>query len=336
MAPMTRSRAINFLPNDLMVSYYEQRATAGLIISEGVAPSKNGLGYARTPGIYSQKQIEGWKKVTEAVHAKGGKIFIQLMHVGRIAHEANQPEGARILGASPIRAKGEMWTDSLGKQEFPIPQEMSKQDIEQVKQEFVQGAKNAIEAGFNGVELHGANGYLLEQFLNPGANQRSDEYGGSVENRSRLILEIADAVISAIGKEKTGIRLSPYNTYNDLPTYEEAFTTYDYIAKELNKRGILFIHLIDYASLPHAEGQVLVQKIRQNFKNILIRNGGYNKERAEAVLSTGEADLISFGSPFIANPDLPERLKKNIPLTAPIVDFFYSPGEKGYIDYSFA
>jgi N-ethylmaleimide reductase len=336
MAPMTRSRAIGNVPNEIMANYYAQRASAGLIITEGTSPSHHGIGYARTPGIYNQEQIEGWKNVNKKVHEEGGKIFLQLMHVGRIAHPENQEPGSKILGASAVAAKYTMWTDTLGVQPLPVPQAATIQEIEEIKAEFAAAASNAIEAGFDGVELHGANGYLLEQFLNPEANQRTDKYGGSVENRSRLVLEITDAVINAIGKEKVGIRFSPYSTFNDLPHYSEIFDTYDYLTKELNKRDILYIHLVDYAALASEEGQLLIKRFRNNFSNLLIRNGGYNKERAKEVLENGEADLVSFGTPFISNPDLTERLKKDIQLTAPQQDLFYTPGEKGYVDYAFA
>jgi N-ethylmaleimide reductase len=336
MAPMTRSRAIGSVPNEIMADYYTQRTSAGLIISEGTAPSANGIGYARTPGIYNQEQIEGWKQITTKVHDNGGKIFLQLMHVGRIAHPENQQSGARIIGPSAIAANYKMWTDTQGLQPLPVPEEATLADLEEIKKEFAKAASNAIKAGFDGVELHGANGYLLEQFLNPHANQRTDQYGGSIENRSRFVLEITDAVISAIGKEKVGIRFSPYSTFNDLPHYDEIFETYDYLTEQINQRGILYIHLVDYAALATEEGRDLVKRSREIFSSILIRNGGYNKERAQEVLENGEADLISFGTPFISNPDFPERIKKGVALNAPLPDFFYTPGEKGYIDYALA
>jgi N-ethylmaleimide reductase len=336
MAPMTRSRAIGTIPNNLMASYYAQRATAGLIITEGTAPTPTGLGYARTPGIFSPEQISGWKQITNVVHQKGGKIFIQLMHVGRIAHSANMPQGTRIIAPSAIASNGMMWTDSLGMQKEGIPAEMTLSDIQKTIEEFVQGAKNSIEAGFDGVELHGANGYLMEQFLNPHSNQRNDNYGASIENRSRFVLEVTKAVADAIGKEKVGLRISPYSTFNDMPVYNNIAETYSYLSNEISKLDILYLHLIDYAARASDEGIKLIKTIRNNFNNLLILNGGYTKERADRALNEDSADLISFGSSFLANPDLPYRFKNNIPLATPDSNTFYTAGEVGYTDYSFA
>ena len=336
MAPMTRCRAIGSLPNDLMATYYAQRAGAGLIVTEGNSPSPNGIGYARTPGIYSLEQIEGWKKVTNAVHAKGGKIFSQLMHVGRVSHSANMPAGTSILAPSAIQAAGDMWTDSQGLQLKEKPQAMTNADIKNAIAEFVSGAKNAIDAGFDGVELHGANGYLLEQFLNPHTNQRTDEYGGSVENRSRFVLEVTEAVANAIGKDKVGIRLSPYNVFNDMGLYPEIAATYHYLAEKLSKLDILYLHVIDYAARTSDEGLLLLKSIRNVFGNLIILNGGYTRERAEQVLRNGEADMVSFGTPFIANPDLDYRLKHGIALQESDHNTFYTADSKGYTDYAFA
>jgi N-ethylmaleimide reductase len=259
MAPMTRSRAIGNVPNDLIATYYEQRASAGLIITEGTSPSVNGIGYSRTPGIFSQQQIETWKKTTKAVHQKEGKIFMQLMHVGRITHPANMVEGSKPVAPSAIAAKGQMWTDTLGMQEQPIPNAMTTEEVKSTIEEFAQAAKNAITAGFDGIELHGANGYLIEQFLNPNSNQRTDEYGGSFEKRSRFLIETVQAVAKAIGKEKTGIRLSPFGTFNDMPEYSEISSTYDYITKELNKQDILYIHVIEIAAQLVPTGPALLE-----------------------------------------------------------------------------
>src|SRR3546814_773276 len=225
MAPMTRSRAQGNIPNDLMVAYYAPRAGAGLIVSEGVAPSPNGLGYARIPGIFSPGQVAGWKKVTEAVHASGGRIFAQLMHSGRVSHPANMPGGARVLAPSALKAEGTVWTDTEGMQPLPLPLEMSAEDIENALTEYVTGATNAIAAGFDGIEIHGANGYLPGQFLNPHSNQRSDAYGGSIAGRSRFILELGQRISEAIGKDRTGIRLSPYSTVNSMDPYQETQAT---------------------------------------------------------------------------------------------------------------
>lgn len=333
MAPMTRSRAIGTLPNKLMAKYYEQRATAGLIVTEGTAPSKDGLGYARTPGIYSPEQIEGWREVTEGVHRSGGKIFLQLMHVGRISHRANVPDGGRILAPSAVTAGGTMWTDAKGPQPMDTPEEMTREDIARTISDFVVAARNAVAAGFDGVELHGANGYLLEQFLNPLVNLRSDEYGGSVENRVRFVAELTKAVADAIGREKVGVRISPYNTYNDMPLYDTVSETYLLATRELSKLGIVYLHLVDYAARKTTEGLELIRSIRNQFDNVLILNGGYSKERAELALRQDGADLISFGSPFISNPDLPHRFRYDLPLTPADGSTFYTADEKGYVDY---
>ncbi len=238
MAPMTRCRAIGNVPNELMAEYYTQRTGAGLIITEGTSPSPNGLGYARIPGIFSNEQVTGWKKVTYAVHQKGGKIIVQLMHTGRISHPLNMPESSKVLAPSAVKAAGQMWTDLQMMQDFPVPNEMTSEELNRTKEEFVVAAKNAMEAGFDGVELHSANGYLLEQFLSPISNIRKDTYGGSVENRCRFVLEVTAAVAESIGKEKTGIRLSPYGVASDMPHYPEIDSTYAYLSEKLNTIGI--------------------------------------------------------------------------------------------------
>jgi N-ethylmaleimide reductase len=335
MAPMTRSRAIGNVPNDLIAKYYRQRSGAGLIITEGTSPSPNGLGYSRIPGIFSNKQVEGWKKVTTAVHEEGGKIFLQLMHTGRVSHELNLPEGGRVLAPSAVQLTGQMWTDTNGMQDFPIPNEMDSKEIEVALQEYVKAAQNSMEAGFDGVELHGANGYLLEQFLSPYSNLRSDSYGGSIENRCRFVIEVASAVSNAIGKEKSGIRLSPYGVFNDMKQYPEIDATYTYLAEELNKIGIQYIHLVDHSSQGAPPVPREIKKfIRGIFSKTLILSGGYDKERATLDIENGSADLVAFGRPFINNPDLVERfrndwkLSQNLDSTA-----LYTPGEKGYTDY---
>lgn len=333
MAPMTRSRAIGNLANDLIADYYAQRATAGLIITEGISPSANGLGYARIPGLYTKEQITSWQPVTKAIHDAGGKVFAQLMHTGRISHKANMPSDTVILAPSGIAAKGDMWTDAEGMQPMPIPVTMSVEDIRNAIDEFAQAAQNAIDAGFDGVELHGANGYLLEQFLNPHVNQRTDDYGGSIENRSRFVIAVANAVVNKIGADKTGIRISPYNQYNDMPAYNEVYDTYNYLSNELNKLNIAYVHVIDYAARATEEGKKLLDSIRSNFTNTIILNGGYTKERAEEVIIAGIANLVSFGSPFIANPNLPHKLQHNITLNTPDSNLFFSAGAEGFTDY---
>lgn len=337
MSPMTRCRAIGNVPNELMAEYYEQRSGAGLIITEGTSPSPNGLGYARIPGIYSTRQVEGWKKITSAVHKHGGKIFVQLMHTGRISHPLNMPEGARVLAPSAVKAAGQMWTDSKQMQDFPVPKEMTAEDLDRAKAEYVTAAKNAMAAGFDGVELHGANGYLLEQFLSPASNIRGDTYGGSIENRSRFVIETATAVADAIGKEKTAIRLSPYGVASDMPHYPEIDATYAYLSERLNKLGIAYIHLVDHSAMGAPAVPMEIKKVvRKIFKNTVILSGGYDRERAEADIQSGLGDLTAFGRPFISNPDLVERFKNNWPLSQDLkTDLFYAADEKGYTDYPF-
>jgi len=334
MAPMTRSRAIGNIPNKLMAEYYAQRASAGLIITEGTSPSADGLGYARIPGAYSAEQTKGWKGVTDAVHTKGAKIFIQLMHCGRVAHPLNLPAGARIVAPSAIAAAGEMYTDQEGMKTQPVPQEMTTQDIKDAIAEYVLSSKNAIDAGFDGVELHGANGYLLEQFIRPNSNQRTDGYGGSIENRARFVLEVAEAVSAAIGKNKVGIRLSPYGNFNDMPTYDAMEADYRYLAEQLNKIGLVYVHLVDHSAMGQATVPDSIKTaFRQLFKGILILSGGYDAKRAEKDLEDKKADLIAVGRPFISNPDLPARWKIGAPVNEPDMSTAYTPGEQGYTDY---
>jgi N-ethylmaleimide reductase len=335
MAPMTRSRAIGNIPNQLMAEYYEQRAGAGLIVTEGTSPSPNGLGYSRIPGIYSEAQVEGWKRITQAVHSKGGKIFVQLMHTGRISHKANMPHDALIISPSAVKPSGQIWTDANGLQDFPVPSEMTVDEIKHTKQEYVSAAANAVKAGFDGIELHGANGYLLEQFLSPISNVRNDNYGGSKENRCRFILEIVKEVIEQIGKEKIGIRLSPYGVANDMPPYPEIDDTYKYLSGQLNSTGILYIHLVDHSAMGAPEVPVEIKKaIRERFEHTLILCGGYTMDRAENELENGLADLIAFGRPFINNPDLVQRFTNGWTLSKDLdINTFYTPGEKGYTDY---
>ncbi|MCX6286690.1 MAG: alkene reductase [Bacteroidetes bacterium] len=335
MAPMTRCRAIGNMPNELMATYYKQRFGAGLIITEGTSPSPNGLGYARIPGIFSTKQVEGWKKTTSAVHESGGKIFIQFMHTGRISHPLNMPVGAQILAPSAVKAAGQMWTDSKMLQDFPVPKEMSSEELLQTKAQFVAAAKKALEAGFDGVELHGANGYLLEQFLSPISNIRKDNYGGSIENRSRFVIEVASAVAETIGSRKTAIRLSPYGVASDMPLYPEIDATYNYLSDQLNKLGLVYIHIVDHSAMGSPVVPLKIKNlIRNNFKNTIILSGGYDKERAEKDIQSGLGDLVAFGRPFINNPDLVERLKNNWALSENLLmDLFYTSDEKGYTDY---
>jgi N-ethylmaleimide reductase len=335
MSPMTRSRALGNIPNDLMAEYYGQRAGAGLIVTEGTSPSPNGLGYSRIPGIFSEEQIEGWKKTTNAVHSKGGKIFVQLMHTGRIGHSANLPKGAKILAPSAVKPSGQIWTDALELQDYPLPAAMTIEEIQQTKQEYINAAKNAIKAGFDGIELHGANGYLLEQFLSPVSNRRTDSYGGSIENRCHFVLEVIKGAVEAIGKEKVGIRFSPYGVASDMPHYPEIDSTYKYLAEQIEHIKILYMHIADHSSMGAPQVPIEIKKaIRKRFTGTIILSGGYTKERAETELNGELGDLIAFGRPFINNPDLVERFVHEWPLAKELdMNTFYTPGEKGYIDY---
>ena len=334
MAPLTRSRAINNTPGNNMAEYYRQRSGAGLIITEGTSPSPNGLGYPRMPGIFNEEQIQGWRKVTQAVHENNGRIFIQIMHTGRVSHIANLPKSAEVVAPSVVPLAGKMYVDELGPQDYSVPREMTIEDIEYAKAEFVIAAQNAIEAGFDGVELHAANGYLLEQFLSPITNTRNDQYGGSIENRISFVLETVEQVAEAIGKEKVGIRLSPFGTASGMPHYPEIEATYTKLAQMLNKIGIAYIHLVDHGSIGGGIVPVSLKKtIRSSFSKTLILSGGYDYERAEKDLQESAANLIAFGRPFISNPDLPLRLAYNWPLADADGSKFYTATDEGYIDY---
>nr|MBC7611382.1 alkene reductase [Pseudopedobacter sp.] len=335
MAPMTRSRAVNNnIPNDLMAKYYGQRAGAGLIVTEGTSPSPNGLGYPRIPGMYNQHHVDGWKLITNKVHEEGGKIFLQLMHCGRVAHYLNLPEGAQVMAPSAIIAEGQMYTDAEGMKENDLPLEMSTTEVNDTIEEYVEAAKLAIKAGFDGVEIHGANGYLIEQFLNPSSNQRKDQFGGSITNRSKFLLNIVEKTIEAIGADKVGIRLSPNGAFNDMQPYPAMEETYHYLAEELNKLKIGYVHLLDHSAMgsTHLPAEVL-KDFRDTFEGTLILGGNFNAESGEEVLKANKADLIAFGRPFLANPDLVKRLKTGAVLNQPDYDTFYTPGEKGYTDY---
>jgi N-ethylmaleimide reductase len=334
MAPMTRCRAEGNVPNALMAEYYAQRASAGLIITEGTSPSPNGLGYARIPGLFSKEQVAAWKVVTDAVRARGGHIFVQLMHTGRVGHPLNLPAGASLLAPSAVAAPGEMYTDQQGMQPHPAPRAMTAEDLANTRAEFVSAAKNAIEAGFHGVELHGANGYLLEQFISPHTNQRTDEYGGSVANRIRYVVEVAREVAAAIGGDKVGIRLSPYGVNAGMAAYDETEATHMALVEALIPTGIRYVHVVDHAAMgAPTVPDSLKEAMRRAWPRTFIASGGFDRARAEAVLRKGEADLVAFGRPFLANPDLPARLADDRPLSAPDSATFYTPGGKGYTDY---
>lgn len=334
MAPMTRCRALNNVANDMIAEHYAQRSSAGLLITEGTSPSKNGLGYTRIPAIYNEEQMLGWKKVADKVHSHGGKIFIQLMHTGRVSHPANMPAGSTVMAPSAIKLPGQIWTDKLGMQDYAEPKAMTEEDIQNAISEFAHGAELAIKAGIDGIELHGANGYLIEQFMNPKTNQRTDKWGGSAENRMRFVLEVAKACVSKIGGEKVGIRISPYGAFNDMGAFEGVDEFYKTLAIELSKLGLVYIHVVDHSAMgAPAVSPKVKQLIRDHFKGTYILSGGYNRERAELDLLEKRGDLVAFGSSFISNPNLVEKLQKNLPLTAPDQATFYTADEKGYNDY---
>lgn len=335
MAPLTRCRAdeaAGDIPGSPMnVLYYTQRANAGLIISEGTQVAPGGKGYMATPGIYSEQQVEGWKPITQAVHAAGSKIVAQIWHVGRITHP-NLTGGLDPIAPSAI-APGVVAYTHQGKVDIPVPHAMSVAEIQDVIAQFRQGAANAMRAGFDGVEIHGANGYLIDQFLRDGANQRTDAYGGTVENRARFALELVDAVVAEIGADKVGIRLSPLTPFNNLSDSNPQ-ALFSYLIQELDKRNIGFIHMIEGATggdrnVPGFD----YQTARGSFKGSWIVNNGYTREMAIEAVQEKRADAVSFGRLYIANPDLVERLKQNAPMNEPDPNTFYVPGEKGYTDY---
>jgi N-ethylmaleimide reductase len=317
-----------------MATYYAQRATAGLIITEGTSPSPNGLGYARIPGLFNETHVQGWKLVTDAVHAKGGKIVVQLMHTGRVAHVANLPAGAEVLGPSSDTCPGEMWTDSQGSQPHTPPRVMTEADIKAAIDEYAAAARLAIEAGFDGIELHAANGYLLEQFLNANVNRRTDGYGGTSEGRNRPVLEVARAAAQAIGAERVGIRLSPHGVFNGTGAFPGVDEQYVALVKELSALGLMYVHVLDHSAMgaPPVPAK-LKTDLRAAFSGPFMLAGGFDGASAEQALIERRADLIAMGRAFLANPDLVDRLRQNAPLNAPDPGTFYTPGAKGYTDY---
>ena len=335
MAPMTRSRAVDAnVPNASMAEYYGQRASAGLIVTEGTSPSPDGLGYARIPGLFNAAQAHGWRMVTDTVHAKGGKIVVQLMHTGRVTHVANLPAGAEVVGPTSQICPGEMYTDSLGMQAHSTPRAMTEVDIAHAVGEFAQSARLAIEAGFDGIELHAANGYLIEQFLNADVNQRSDGYGASIEGRNRFALEIARATANAIGADRVGIRLSPYGVFNGTGAFADVEAQYLALTRELSALGLLYLHVLDHSAMgapPVPAG--LKASLRSAFDGPFILAGGFDHASAERALVEGQADLIAFARSFLANPDLVRRMQADAPLNAPDMSTFYTPGPKGFTDY---
>lgn len=334
MAPLTRNRAIEGrVPNPLAIQYYEQRASAGLIIAEATQISPLGQGYLDTPGIYSQAQIDAWRKVTDAVHARGGRIVLQLWHVGRISHTSLLPDGEVPVAPSALRANGKTFTEK-GFEDVSEPRALRLDEIPALIQDFRQAARNAITAGFDGVEVHAANGYLIDQFLRDGSNLRTDEYGGSIENRTRLLDEVVRAIASEIGAERTGVRLSPVTPANDArdsqpqPLFERAVERLDAIG------GLAFVHVIEGATGgPRGNIAFDYAALRAKFKGPWIANNGYDKDSAEQAIASGYADMIAFGRAFIANPDLVERLRLGVALSDLDPDTLYGGGAKGYTDY---
>ncbi|MBS0031131.1 alkene reductase [Chitinophaga sp. 22321] len=339
MAPMTRARNPNGIPNEMNALYYKQRTNAGLIITEGTAISPTAAGVLHIPGLFTPEQVAGWKLVTRAAHEAGSKIFTQLWHVGRVSHTSNQPGGIAPVSASNIPAANSFaWGyDENGKENFvpcSIPRALTTAEVKTVVQDFANAAANAILAGFDGVELHGANGYLIEQFLNPAVNNRTDEYGGNIINRSRFLLEAIDAVIGRIGADKTAIRLTPYGGLHEMPHYEELEATYTYLAAELGKRNIAYIHLMDQKSRgSYALPEGFLARFRKQYNGILILAGGLDKEKSIQYIDEDLIDLAGFGEPFIANPDLTARLKNDWPLTVPERNLHYGGAAHGYTDY---
>jgi len=326
-APMTRSRANDEgVQPDFVAEYYGQRATAGLLITEATNVSAMAKGYVRTPGIYTDEQIASWRKVTERVHAEGGKIFLQIFHTGRIALPDLLPENAQPVAPSAVAAAGQNYTDA-GMKDFVVPRPLETDEVKSIVKDFATAARNAIEAGFDGVEIHGANGYLIQQFLSTNVNLRTDEYGGSVENRSRFLLEIVDAIVAEIGWERTGLRLSPGGEFNDIKE-SDAEELYDYVIAELNKRKLAYLHIGTFD-----QNRDWHPIIRPKYDGIYLAGVGFDKERGERTLAEGGADAIVYGKLFLANPDLPERFRRNASLNEWDESTFYTPGEKGYTDY---
>ncbi len=333
MAPLTRNRALDgMVPNPLAIEYYGQRASAGLLITEASQVSQQGQGYQDTPGIYSKEQVTGWRKVTDRVHERGGKIFLQLWHVGRISHTDLQANGGAPVGPSAVQAKGKTFVG--GKfVDVSAPRALELSEIPAIIDAFKTGAANAIAAGFDGVEVHGANGYLLDQFAKDGANKRTDAYGGSIENRAKLMLEVTKAVASEAGPDRTGIRLSPVTPANDISDSNPQ-PLFDYITDQLSALKLVYIHVIEGATGgPRDNAPFDYASLRKRFKGTYIANNGYDYALAKKVLEENKADLIAFGKPFISNPDLVERLKKGAPLNDADRTTFYGGGAKGYTDY---
>lgn len=341
MAPLTRMRSSQpgNVPNALMARYYSQRASAGLIISEATQISQQGQGYPGTPGIHTPEQTEGWKLVTNAVHNAGGKIVLQLWHVGRISHRSHQPGQGLPVAPSAIKPSGGIYSADWKPVSFETPRALETSEIPGIIEDFRRGAMNAKHAGFDGVEVHGANGYLLDQFLQDGSNQRTDQYGGSIENRARLLLEVIDAAVSVWGEDRVGVRLSPYGTFNDMSDTDPV-KLFTYVFGKLSERGIAYVHVIQPRSSGAGGGDSVVQNVpdtaelfRSAFKGAFLSAGGFNAESAKEVVEAGLADAVVFGRFFISNPDLPRKIKEGVAFTPYDRSTFYGGSEKGYTDY---
>lgn len=334
MAPLTRNRAgPGNVPRPLNAEYYAQRASAGLIITEATQVSPQGVGYPATPGIHSPEQVEGWRRVTDAVHAQRGRIFLQLWHVGRISHPSLQPDGALPVAPSAIKPAGQAFTYE-GLQDFVTPRALTLEEIPGIVEQFRSGARNALEAGFDGVEIHAANGYLIDQFLRDGSNQRTDAYGGSLENRCRLMLEIVAAVCEVWTRNCVGIRFAPLNPFNDMRDSDPA-ALFSYAVSALNPFDLAYLHINEQGqNTPGAAGPAFdLRQLRRLFNGLYMANADYDLGRANAALAATDTDLIAFGALFLANPDLPLRFARNAPLNTPDPETFYGGDAKGYTDY---
>jgi len=335
MAPLTRCRAAEgHVPTELNAEYYRQRASAGLIISEATSVSPRGFGYPNTPGIFTDAQVAGWQKVTQAVHDAGGRIFLQLWHVGRISHPAYQPNGELPVAPSAVKPRGQVFTGTA-MADYVTPRALGAEEIPGIIAEYVAGAQKARAAGFDGVEIHNANGYLLDQFLRDGTNQRGDHYGGSAANRARLTLEVTEAVVNVWGGERVGIRFSPAGVFNDMRD-SNPLETFGHVLQEVNRFKLAYAHVTQVTKQDIAHGAVDgvgPRELRHRFEGPLVTAGGFTREMGDQALAAGWADAIAFGVPFLANPDLPERFRRQAPLNQPDEDTFYASGPKGYTDY---
>lgn len=335
MAPLTRCRAGDgFVPTELMAEYYAQRASAGLIISEATPVSPFGHGYPNTPGVYTTRQVAGWRRVTDAVHARGGRILLQMWHVGRISHQEYQPGGVAPVGPSAIAHQGMARLPSGERVAYPVPRALETDEVLGIVEQFRIGALHAMDAGFDGVEVHGANGYIFEQFLRKGSNRRSDRYGGSVENRARLLMEALAGVTKEWGPGRVGVRLSPNANYHGMEP-EGAEETFSYVVRRLNEFPLMYAHIM--RALEADESRLVVNTPIKHYRGLyqgtLITNGRLSPEEAEGYLARGEADAVAFGKLYIANPDLPERIRQGGPYNTPDETTFYSSGPRGYTDY---